>query len=334
MWNESRTFYLPGNTGGFDRARYLAADGVFISATFNKDKNGDAIGFSQLTSGSRSPRYLPQRIARFCRSAVSAALPEREAGLLRGLLLGDRTELSDDDTLSFRIAGLSHLVAVSGLHVGFLAAFCIFLLGKRWGTYLSLPLILLFVPVAGATPSVIRAAVMYLIAAAGFILRRETNAMISLMAALALLLLCNPFAVFSLSLQLSFAATLGLLLFASTMQHRLSAPFAECSRLTRRLIAVPVGAVTCTVCASVFTLPISLATFGRASLLSLIANLPAAPLAGVCFVLGYLLCAVSAVFPVLVPLVMQVLSILFCLIQALVFTMLLSIYIQEAAEEE
>lgn len=45
--------------------------------------------------------------------------------------------------------------------------------------------------------------------------------MISLMAALALLLLCNPFAVFSLSLQLSFAATLGLLLFASTMQHRL-----------------------------------------------------------------------------------------------------------------
>ena len=153
-------------------------------------------------------------------------------------------------------------------------------------------------PVAGATPSVIRAAVMYLIAAAGFILRRETNAMISLMAALALLLLCNPFAVFSLSLQLSFAATLGLLLFASTMQHRLSAPFAECSRL----IAVPVGAVTCTVCASVFTLPISLATFGRASLLSLIANLPAAPLAGVCFVLGYLLCAVSAVFPALVPL--------------------------------
>lgn len=296
------TFYLPGNTGGFDRARYLAADGVFISATFNKDENGDAIGFSQLTSGSRSPRYLPQRIARFCRSAVSAALPEREAGLLRGLLLGDRTELSDDDTLSFRIAGLSHLVAVSGLHVGFLAAFCIFLLGKRWGTYLSLPLILLFVPVAGATPSVIRAAVMYLIAAAGFILRRETNAMISLMAALALLLLCNPFAIFSLSLQLSFAATLGLLLFASTMQHRLSAPFAECSRLTRRLIAVPVGAVTCTVCASVFTLPISLATFGRASLLSLIANLPAAPLAGLCFVLGYLLCAVSAVFPVLVPL--------------------------------
>ena len=37
------TFYLPGNTGGFDRARYLAADGVFISATFNKDENGDAI---------------------------------------------------------------------------------------------------------------------------------------------------------------------------------------------------------------------------------------------------------------------------------------------------
>lgn len=296
------TFYMPGSTGGFDRTRFLAADGCYISASCTKDDNGEPIGFTRISSSSRSPRYLPQRIARFCRDAVSAALSEREAGLLRGLLLGDRSGLSDDDTLSFRMAGLSHLVAVSGLHVGFLAAFCILLLGKKWGIYLSVPLILLFVPVAGATPSVIRAAVMYLIAAAGFILRRETNALISLMAALALLLLCNPYAVFSLSLQLSFAATLGLILFASTMQHRLSAPFAECSRLTRRLLAIPLGAVACTVCASVFTLPISLATFGRASLLSLIANLPAAPLAGVCFVLGYLLCAAAAVCPMLVPL--------------------------------
>ena len=209
--------------------------------------------------------------------------------------------MSDDDTLSFRMAGLSHLVAVSGLHVGYLAAFCFVLLGRKWGVYLSLPLILLFVPVAGATPSVIRAAVMYGITALGFILRRDVNPKLSLMAALALLLLLNPYAAAGAGLQLSFSATLGLILFASPMQHRLLTPFAECARLTRRLLAFPAGALSCTVCASIFTLPVSLACFGRASLLSLPANLPAAALTGVCFVFGYLLCAVSALCPAVLP---------------------------------
>ena len=284
-----------------DRERSLAADGCFIAAFSTKNKSGDVIGFERLGSASGSPRYLPQRIARFCKNAVSAALPEREAGLLRGLLLGDRTDMSDDDTLSFRMAGLSHLVAVSGLHVGYLAAFCFVLLGRKWGVYLSLPLILLFVPVAGATPSVIRAAVMYGITALGFILRRDVNPKLSLMAALALLLLLNPYAAAGAGLQLSFSATLGLILFASSMQHRLLAPFAECARLTRRLLAFPAGALSCTVCASIFTLPVSLVCFGRASLLSLLANLPAAALTGMCFVFGYLLCAVSALCPAVLP---------------------------------
>lgn len=250
-----------------DRERSLAADGFFIAAFSTRDKSGDVIGFERLGSASGSPRYLPQRIARFCKNAVSAALPEREAGL----------------------------------HVGYLAAFCFMLLGRKWGVYLSLPLILLFVPVAGATPSVIRAAVMYGITALGFILRRDVNPKLSLMAALALLLLLNPYAAAGAGLQLSFSATLGLILFAPSMQHRLLAPFAECARLTRRLLAFPAGALSCTVCASIFTLPVSLVCFGRASLLSLLANLPAAALTGMCFVFGYLLCAVSAFCPAVLP---------------------------------
>ena len=142
---------------------------------------------------------------------------------------------------------------------------------------------------------------MYGITALGFILRRDVNPKLSLMAALALLLLLNPYAAAGAGLQLSFSATLGLILFASSMQHRLLAPFAECARLTRRLLAFPAGALSCTVCASIFTLPVSLACFGRASLLSLPANLPAAALTGVCFVFGYLLCAVSAFCPAVLP---------------------------------
>ena len=62
-------------------------------------------------------RFLPQRIARFCRQAVQDALPEREAGLLGGLLVGGTKRMSEDDLTAFRIAGLSHLTAVSGSNV-------------------------------------------------------------------------------------------------------------------------------------------------------------------------------------------------------------------------
>ena len=57
--------------------------------------------------------------------------------------------MPEDDTLAFRISGLSHTVAVSGMHIAFLVAFCYLLLGRRIGTWVSIPMILLFVPVAG-----------------------------------------------------------------------------------------------------------------------------------------------------------------------------------------
>ena len=142
---------------------------------------------------------------------MQRTLPEREAGLLTGLLVGGSKNLSDTDQTAFRIAGLSHLVAVSGLHIGFLVGFCTLLFGKRWGTVVSIPLVLLFVPVAGATPSVLRAALMYLTAAGGFLLRRRSGGLNALLMALAVLLLVNPYSIASVGLQLSFASTLGLI---------------------------------------------------------------------------------------------------------------------------
>ena len=199
--------------------------------------------------------------------------------------------------LSIRVAGLSHLIAVSGLHIGFLVAFCA-LLGKRIGTYLSIPIILIFVPIAGATPSVIRAAIMYLIMAAAFILRREANSLNSLLFALALLLLFNPYAIASLSLQLSFLATLGLILFSGKLQRRMLKPFAKRPKWLKKLAAVVAGSVSCTVCATIFTFPIVLSAFGYVSVLSIISNLLVVGVTAVCFILGFILCAMAGLQPV------------------------------------
>lgn len=299
-------FYLPGNSEGFDRAAYQASEGCYITASYTKNEDDTPMSFSVLQTEKHSLRWIPQRIARFCKQAIQDALPQREAGLLTGLLIGNTDGISDADTISLRIAGLSHLVAVSGLHVGFLVAFCYLIFGRRLGTYLSVPLILLFVPIAGASPSVIRAALMYLIAAGAFITRREANTLNSLFAALALLLIQNPYAIAGLSLQLSFSATLGLVLFAGKMQTQLLRPFSSLPKPLHKPLSFLIGAISCTVCATIFTTPILLSSFGYISILSVISNLMVVGVTAVCFIAGFLLCLASALVPAAVPLLAAV----------------------------
>lgn len=294
-------FYLPGNTEGFDRAAYQASEGCYITASYTKNEDDTPMSFAVLQTENGSPRWIPQRIARFCKQAIEDTLPEREAGLLTGLLIGNKDAMSASDTISLRIAGLSHLVAVSGLHVGFLVAFCYLIFGRRLGTYLSVPLILLFVPIAGASPSVIRAAIMYLIASSAFITKRESDTLNSLFAALALLLMQNPYAIAGLSLQLSFAATLGLVLFAGKMQMRMLRPLHDLPKPLYRLLSFIVGAVSCTICATIFTAPILLSSFGYISILSVLSNLLVVGVTAVCFIAGFLICIASAICPAVLP---------------------------------
>gem|GEM_PF-416741 len=284
------SFYLPNNTGGFDRKLFQAADRCYIAASCPKDKNGEPYSFSVSREEENSLRWLPNRISRFCKQAISQALPVREAGLLSGLMLGDTSGVIEDDSLAFRIAGLSHLTAVSGLHIGFLVSFCFLAFGRRMGTTVSVPLVLLFVPIAGASPSVLRAAIMYLITAGAFAVQKEADSLNSLCIALALLLLMNPYAIASLGLQLSFASTTGLILLAGKMQRRLLAPTVNWSRIAKKTASFFASAVSCTVCATLFTTPILLTSFGSVSILSVLSNILVAGVTAICFIGGFILC--------------------------------------------
>ena len=159
------------------------------------------------------------------------------------------------------------------------------------------------VVVGGATreESVLRAALMYLTAAGGFLLRRRSGGLNALLMALAVLLLVNPYSIASVGLQLSFASTLGLILFAGKLQHALEKPFAGAPKLVRKALAVITSALSCTVCATIFTVPILLTSFGAVSVLSPISNLMTVGVTSLCFVGGFVLCVAAAVCPALVP---------------------------------
>lgn len=291
-------FTIPSDSGGFDRKAYQAGNGCFITAAYAKDDDGNPLSFSYSTAGRNKLTTLPVRMGRALKENIAILYPLQEGGLLCALLLGDRTGLAPLDYAALRKAGMSHLVAVSGLHVGFLVSLCYLLFGKRIGTMASLVTIALFIPIAGMTPSVIRAGVMYAIAAVGFLLRKEADSLNSLFLALLILLLQNPYAVQSMSLQLSFAATLGLLVLSSPMQQRLQALLKkEAPTLVKKIYRVMIGAVTCSVCAMLFTTPFLFSSFGHVSLLSLVSNVLVVGVTALCFVGGLLSCLLYRLLP-------------------------------------
>ena len=160
--------------------------------------------------------YFPQELARIVKEQSLRCFPGDVAPLMKALLTGDRTEYYLDDGLysAMRTAGFVHIIAVSGMHVAFLVSLLRLLSGRRRITaFLGIPLIAVFMAMAGFTPSVVRAGCMQILLLLAPLLRRESDPPTALAAAALLILLVNPIAVGSMSFQLSFAAMAGLIAF-------------------------------------------------------------------------------------------------------------------------
>lgn len=144
---------------------------------------------------------------------------------MTAMCTGDKTALSPDVTFGFRQAGLSHLLAVSGLHMAILAQAVLGLLRflrvpRRWAALGAAGVVVPFMLLTGMTPSVVRSGVMCLVLLAGQLLRRRADSRNSLGFALLLLVLPNPYVVLDVGLQLSFAATVGLVALGPWMQDK------------------------------------------------------------------------------------------------------------------
>lgn len=215
------------------------------------------------------PRWWLVNASHWLTTQIQTLYDDDSAGLLRALTAGDQSGLSDRFRSDLSRTGLSHITAVSGLHLVFFVEF-LFLLpgGRRWKSVLALPLLVLFVLFTGASPSVARAAVMEGILLVGNLLRREYDSWTALTLALFVLLLQNPWAIGSIGLQLSFASVAGIRLFLPQWERRTEAPSTG-NRWIRRLWE----SVALTLSAMVFTVPLSVYYFDTISLIAPLSNL-------------------------------------------------------------
>jgi competence protein ComEC len=227
--------------------------------------------------------------------ALDEGVPREQAALLRGMALGDDAGLPDRVRDEFRASGLSHLVAASGQNVMLLAALVLAAcavvgLGLHARLALVLVMIAIYVPLAGAGPSIQRAGVMGAAAVVALLASRPAARWHALLLAAAVTLALNPRAVEDVGWQLSFAAVLAILLMATTLRDALA----------RR--GVPSGfaeAAALTAAATLGTAPLIAAHFGQASLVSLPANLAAAPAVAPTMWLGMASAAIGQLSPVL-----------------------------------
>ena len=225
-----------------------------------------------------SVKYMHRWLARDIKQKITETFPADSVGFMQALLTGDKTLISEDEGLvsALKRTGVYHIIVVSGMHVSVLAGFImLFTGGKKRSVFAVVPVLILFAGISGFAPSVLRAVVMQVFLLLAPLADRENDSITSISAALALILLLNPFAATGVGLQLSFVATLGIILFSPGLHGFFDSFFhkkkhGDVFRFFKNWI---VSGLSSTVAASVFTMPLTVLYFGYISIIAPVVNL-------------------------------------------------------------
>jgi competence protein ComEC len=211
--------------------------------------------------------------------AIGRLIPDPEASLLQGILLGIRAGIPEDLYDTYNATGTSHIIVISGANI--LIVVALFsrsfgrLLGRRRAYWFTMVGLIFYVMLVGADPVVIRAGVMGGLFVTAVHLGRRSTAYVSLLASVLFLTAINPFTLWDVGFQLSFAATLGLILFTPVIERLCERALTRVvsRERARELVRYLNDVLIVTLAAQILTLPLILHTFRRLSLVSPLANL-------------------------------------------------------------
>lgn len=214
--------------------------------------------------------------------AADRALPPDQAGLLPGMVVGDRSGLGDEVIEAFETAGLSHLTAVSGANVSIVLGAVLIVAravgaGPRTSAVLAVAALVAFVVIARPSPSVLRAAAMGSVTILAMVTGRRRQALPALSGSVVLLLLLRPDLAVDFGFALSVVATLALIVIAPVWSERLQER--GCPRSVAEVVAVSTAAF-------IVTVPLVAALTGTVSVVSVAANILVAPVVALITVCG------------------------------------------------
>ena len=273
----------PESIGDFDYAAWLESQGI---AGVMWVRQGELVA----TDGGTRPTATLHSVRTALASAIQRSIPEPQAGLAQALLLGIRSELPRTVKESFRTAGMSHLLAISGLHVGIVMALTLAagsaLAGRNNpGAILVAGLVVwAYAVLSGLDPPVARAAIMGSLFLVQGLLGRGMRGLTALLLAGAAMLLIDPHLFGSLSFQLSFTAMAGVILglpLITALTAAVSAPLSGSQSGLARWggygLSLLIASVVISTTTTLATLPLVAWHFGEIPLMSVPATILAMP---------------------------------------------------------
>ncbi len=276
------------NPGEFNYKKYLAANGIHGITNVSKLEHL----IIQPRSRKISTGYFIYAIKRKFYDSLNDLYPGQTGALIKGLLLGERGEISHELREAFAKCGVIHALAISGLHIGYISFFFFILFTLLRFNYQAriiavLVSVFFYDLIIGFEPPIVRASLMLAIFLIGRLLQRRTEVLNVIATAALIILLINPQELFQASFQLSFAAILSI----AYLYKRLKIIFDHWllfRKLTQRHIGEYLGRLfLVSLAAQLGTLPIVAYYFGRISLIGFLLNLLVIPIVGIVIVLGF-----------------------------------------------
>lgn len=211
---------------------------------------------------------------------LSSSLSLRSRNLFNAIFLSYQDSLFKQDKQYFLEAGLAPILALSGMHIAILSAFFLFLfrplLGKKLSALLCLPLLFFYLFLAGPSPSLFRAVIMFAVSAILYFKNIKIKGLDVLGLCFFILLMINPSYLYSLSFQLSFMAVCGILIFSPALNFILEKYFPACIR----------SPLSVSIAAQAAVLPIILLKFQAFYPVSLLSMIAISPLIGIFYISG------------------------------------------------
>lgn len=279
------------NEGGFDYASYLRSikiyGNVILTGNITVIEKDKAFFFSKLA----------YQFRKAVRGKVQSILKGEKGSLLLGLLIGDISGISDQTQEYFRDSSLTHLLAVSGAQVSYILMGAENMLGKlkigkQKARVIATVFLLFFLQVTGFSASVTRAGIMGIVTLLAGLFHRKPNTWHAFFFSLLLLMLHNPFCIFDLGLQLSFAGTAGILLFHKKIKEKIEKKRKKekQKKWVTKIENSVMDMLVVTLSAQIMIFPITLYQFGTVSFTFFLSNLFAGLLISPITFLGCFFC--------------------------------------------
>ena len=204
------------NTGGFDYQLYLKSINIYGTL---KVENYQKISSNNVNGIDKSIHAIKIAVS----ENIEKILEKKEGQIVKGLILGDTTDLEEELKENFQIANISHVLAVSGMHIIYIIMGIEIVfkkwLGKRDVKYVIMIGLLFYMSITGFTSSIVRAGIMGMMNLIAFLVYRKNDIWTSIAISLGIILIQNPYAITGVGLQLSYLGTMGIILFYKNVKQ-------------------------------------------------------------------------------------------------------------------